>query len=81
MITYAKELHKKLGEMLKENPDAVICMGRNKKGVLTYRDDREILGLFHRNGNEIVIDYDDFASNGELKYFSTKKENGICELD
>lgn len=81
MITYAKELHKKLGEMLKENPDAVICMGRNKKGVLTYRDDREILGLFHRDGNEIVIDYDDFASNGELKYFSNKKEVERCELN
>jgi len=70
MITYARDLHKKLGEMLKENPDAVVCMGRNKNGCLTYRDDREILGLFHRDGNSIVIDYDDFTSNGELKFFA-----------
>lgn len=78
MITYAKKLYAELGKMLEETPDAVICMGRNKRGVLTYKDDREILGLFLRDGNEIVIDYDDFSSNGELKYFSNKKGAEIC---
>lgn len=70
MFTYAKELHAALGKMLEEDPNAFICAGKNERGTLTYRDDRQINNIFRRDGNTIILELNDFKGNGELKYFA-----------
>lgn len=70
MIGYAKKLHEELGRMLEETPDAFICAGENEKGSLTYRDDRQISGLFRRDGDTIILELNNFKTNGELRYFN-----------
>lgn len=72
MLTYAKKLYAELGKMLEETPDAFICAGKNERGTLTYRDDRQICNLFRRDGDTIVLELNDFSSNGELKFFANK---------
>jgi hypothetical protein len=69
-MTQGMAILNELIRMFEETPDANLYIGKNKKSALTFRDDRKIKGLFRRDGNDIIIDYDDFDGNGELRLFS-----------
>jgi len=55
-------------ELLKHPEDYIVCSD-NTDPFNTYRDDRQIINLFRRDGNTTILKIENFKENGELKYF------------
>ena len=55
-----------LANLLLRHPRRPVCMG--KQNTDSLRDDKDILNIYLRSDGTLVLNYDDFKENGELRF-------------